>query len=189
MAELVYRSYMAEFEANEHKRIIEGRAVPYGVSELVADADSPGAPYNEMWVHRAFEQQVNTPRTIGRVKFTYNHEDGLDSWIGKTLDLTERADGLYGRWRVDETKAGDTVLYKVLDEQLTGLSIGAIPLENVTLGSMVKRVRARLDHVSLVSEPAFEDAKVLAVRSKPPVHRQSAAERLAKLREQRERYS
>ena len=178
----VERVYRAEFSVKTSRRIIEGRAVPYGIAERVSD-DGGVTIYREEWAFGAFSG-ATVPATAGRVKLNYTHDDtNLRNWIGRTKYFEEREDGLYGEWKVDETELGDLILYKVDDEQLRGLSVAARPLETRDRGGVHVRTRALLDHVALVEQGAFADALVLAVRNAPPVPTgPSPADRLAALR-------
>lgn len=182
----VERVYRAEFNVKSSRRIIEGRAVPYGVAERVSD-DGGQTSYLEEWTLGAFDS-LTVPATAGRVKLNYTHDDtNLRNWVGRTKFYEERDDGLYGEWKVDETELGDVILYKVDDGQLRGLSIAARPLTTVKRGDVHVRTRALLDHVALVQEGAFADALVLAVRERPPVPTgPSWRERLAALQAQKD---
>jgi phage head maturation protease len=56
----------------------------------------------------------------------------------------------------------------VLEETYGGLSVGFVPLQVRTGDDGAREVvKARLFHVSLVDEPAYDDARVLAVRNAP----------------------
>lgn len=164
MTDLVQRSFTAEFDVRRTRRLIEGLAVPLDHPQLVSDDGR--TTYTESWDRAAFNDQLRHGNNIGRVRFTYDHLDGLTNWLGKAVDLVAEPDGLHGVWRVDDTETGDVALYKAGSGQLTGLSVGARPDESVTRGDVVARVRAWLYHVSLVEDPAFDLAQVAAVRKK-----------------------
>jgi hypothetical protein len=92
--------------------------------------------------------------------------------------LQERSDGLYGEWRVMDTRAGDDALAMVREGEITGLSIGFKPNSGggtrKTADGVLERVSGHLDHVALTSEPVYPDAGVLAVRSVSVRHRYEA---------------
>lgn len=183
----VARVWRAEFGVSSD-RVIEGRAVPYGTAERVSD-DGVTA-YLEEWQRGVFSSACS-PAQLGRMQrymsdaefvayrdtverraarvsklnWTHDQNDPLN-WIGKPVRLEERDDGLYGVWKVDETERGDFVLYKVGDGQVTGLSIGARVLETTTRGAVKVRTLAVLDHVAVVEEPAFDEARILASRAR-----------------------
>lgn len=177
----VERVYRAEFNVRSSRRIIEGRAVPYGVAELVSDDGM--TQYREEWALGAFAA-YGQPANAGRVKLNYTHDDTLlRNWIGRTKHFEEKRDGLYGEWKVDETELGDLILFKVDDAQLRGLSIASRPLESIERDGVTLRVRALLDHVALVEQPAFTDAQVLALRERRQAPTgPSPAERLAAMK-------
>lgn len=180
---IVQRVFRAEFDVHRSQRIIEGRAVPYGVAERVSDDGVTS--YLEEWQMGAFARAL-LPANMGRVRFQYTHEneDDLGRWIGRTTRLRELKDGLYGEWKVDESAWGDAVLFKVADGQLPGLSISATPIANTARGEIVLRTKAHLRHVAAVPQGAFSDALVTAVRAAQPMHPRADAwrERLAQLK-------
>lgn len=167
MTDLVQRfQALADVETTT-SGIIEGRAIPYGTIERVADPN-PYTEYDEVWEHGAFALQIKHPANIGRVKFTYNHEPGWANWIGRTLYLREKPDGLYGAWQLElDASERDRMIARIKDQRLPGLSIGARVDESVTEASgLVRRVRSTLYHVSLVEEPAYSDALITSARHK-----------------------
>lgn len=184
MTELVTRFHALAEVAPSPTGVIEGRAVPYGLVERVADPE-PYREYDEVWEPGAFSLQIRHKANVGRVKLTYNHEPGWANWIGRTLELRETSDGLYGVWQL-ELAGGDLerMVQRIADGRLPGLSIGALAEESATQGGVVHRVRARLRHVSICEEPAFSSALVAAVRSKQTRNR--ASETLAALRAKRD---
>ena len=179
----VERLFRTEFDVKLSRRIIEGRAVPYGVAEVVSDDGVEW--YREEWALGAFTRHATEPALTGRVKLNYTHDDTrLMNWLGRTLHLEERPDGLYGEWKVDATDVGDLALFKVGDGQLRGLSVAARFVESRKIGDVTVRTRAMLDHVALCEQGAFSTAEVLAVRQRPPAAPQPNqwADALAKLR-------
>ena len=78
--------------------------------------------------------------------------------------------GLQTELRVSQTRAGDDVLELVRDGAATGLSVGFVAVEdrwNQTR-TRVERIKARLVEMSITAFPAYEDARVLAVREAGP---------------------
>jgi uncharacterized protein len=65
-------------------------------------------------------------------------------------------------WRISKTALGDEVLELVRDGAVSGLSIGFVPVtDRWTLDrSRVERVRALLDHVAVVRQPAYPEARI-----------------------------
>lgn len=189
MTTMIQRTYRADLDVRTgDQRVIVGRAVPYGVAEYVSD-DGVSA-YREEWQRGVFAA-IAKPANLGRMRkfmndaqraaweseverrarelpptlnYTHDESDPLN-WIGETLGLEERADGLYGEWRVDEGERGDWALQKVRTGQLVGLSIGAVVLDTQHRGEVRVRTKARLLHVALVREAAFNQAMVLSTRA------------------------
>lgn len=177
----IERVYRAEFNVRSSRRIIEGRAVPYGVPEWVSDDGI--TRYQEEWAFGSLAR-YEEPAMAGRVKLNYTHDDSLlRNWIGRTKHFEQKPDGMYGEWKVDETELGDLILFKVDDLQLRGLSIAAKPLKTVERDGITVRALAYLAHVALVEEPAFSGAQVLAMRERREVPAgPTPAERIAALR-------
>lgn len=161
----VERAFRSDLETRTSQRIVVGRAIPYGQAEVVSDDGL--TTYEEEWAHGVFRQAL-LPANTGRVKLNYTHNDDTDLryWIGRTLMLDERPDGLYGEWKVDDSPIGDAVLAKVRDGQLPGLSVSAVIVENVMRGGVKVRTKAALRHVALVEQAAFSNALVTAVRER-----------------------
>jgi HK97 family phage prohead protease len=144
-------------------RLMYGRAVPYNVT---ADLGS----YKERFVPGVFSRQL-AAATNGFVKLYDSHETRLTgrAHIGKTEELREQPDGLYGAWRIFDTPAGNTALTMYREGEITGLSIGFKPNPGAgsrkTADGVIERLSGHLDHVALTSEPVYAGASVLAVRS------------------------
>lgn len=157
------RRYSADHIEPGKGRTIIGRAVPYGIVTEVADGDGPR--YREGIRRGAFARNTRAPQ---HVRLTYTHDDDLLAWIGRTSELTEGSDGLYGKWFVDETDRGEQALYKVRSGQLSGLSVQARVIRSSHGDDgTVWREHAHLEAVALVAVPAYADAVVTAMRSAP----------------------
>jgi HK97 family phage prohead protease len=143
-------------------RTLVGRAVPYNrVASL-------GAQRRERFIYGAFTRQVRSGQAH-RAKMYESHRARLagDFPIGKTLDLEERSDGLWGVWRLLDSQRADAALEVVRDNLVTGLSVGFSSPEGGTIRTRdgVEEVRlAHLDHVCLTDVPVYEEAAVLAIR-------------------------
>lgn len=161
----VQRAFRSDLETKPSQRIVVGRAIPYAKPEEVSDDGL--TTYLEEWAHGVFRTALQ-PANAGRVKLNYTHNDDTDLryWVGRTMLLEERPDGLYGEWKVDDSPVGDAVLAKVRDGQLPGLSVSAVVLANRMRGEVKVRTQAQLRHVALVEQAAFSDALVTAVRER-----------------------
>lgn len=143
-------------------RTIEARIVPYNVTTIVADPPD-FRPYPEMFMPGAFERQLRAPDRV-RVWLNFEHEQGLRGIVGHGAQLEDRDDALYGHFRVHPNADGDKALQLVEEKLLTGLSIEFDALRSQRIDGVMRRLRARIDKVSLCRFPAYESAQVLAVR-------------------------
>lgn len=151
MSDLLYRAFEPELalRASGDGRTVEGRAVPYNVEQRI------NARLTEVFVPGAFAHQM---RAAHRVPFTYLHLPHGGAIIGKTVQLREAGDGLYGEWRVSRTQRGDETLELIKDGLLTQLSIGfrEYPGTNKMRASgTVEYTRADLLEVAVVPEGAY----------------------------------
>lgn len=161
--EPLLREFAAELEVGDG-RTIEARIVPYGVPAEVSDL--PGRFYREEWAPGCFDEQLKAANRV-KVLLNFEHQPGIDGIIGHGTALRDEPDGLHGTFRVKNGQQGDTVLDLVAAGVLDGVSLEAYPRKggSVRTGAgIVRRTRAHLDKVALCRQPAFKDARVLAVR-------------------------
>jgi HK97 family phage prohead protease len=133
---------------NDEERIIEGIAVPYGVETNV------GA-YVERFAQGSISDDVS------EVKLKFGHE-GLP--IGKVIEGRNAEDGFYIRAKISETSQGNDVYTLIRDGVLNKFSVGFVPVESERDGNVVVRNLVSLREVSVVEQPAYSDAEILAVR-------------------------
>lgn len=162
--ETLRRTFEVDLEAVDG-RDVYGRVVPYGVTAEVADDTPAGVRvYREQFELGAFSRAGKAPN---RVRFTHEHGETLPDQIGHATELLERADGLYGTFRVTDGPFGDHALQLVRDGDLTGLSVLARTLgESKRRGGVVIRTACHLIAVGLTGRPTYAGAEVLAVRSR-----------------------
>jgi HK97 family phage prohead protease len=145
-------------------RTIEGIAVPYNypqqIDETLTESFAPGA----------FDHMLNVAH---RIPFTRDHMSQGGTLIGRALELRNDAAGLWGRWRVSATVAGEETLALIKDGVLSELSVGFRERQNRRLpDGTIERVKADLREVSVVMAGAYgEMAMVSAVRAEQPVKR------------------
>jgi HK97 family phage prohead protease len=147
-------------------RTLDTRIVPYNQSAQVADPPH-FEPYTEMFLPGSFQRQLTTPGR-DKVLLNFEHEQGIRGVIGRSLRFHDTDDGLHGSFGVDENSDGDKALSMIRDGFLTGLSLEFRALSSRRVDGVTQRVRAHLDKVSLCRYPAYDDARVLAVREEPP---------------------
>lgn len=84
--------------------------------------------------------------------------------LGVSTLLREDSIHLYGEFRISKTRDGDEALELVRDGALHSLSVGFIPIRDKKKSNIIERMEVKLDHVGLVPNPAYDGAKVLALR-------------------------
>ena len=150
-----------EIRAAGDGRTISGVAVPF-------DRPTDVGGYRESFTRGAFARTI-AEKGAGRVKALAQHATGVLP-IGRASLLREDPAGLYAELRISRTQLGDEVLALVEDGALDGLSIGFVPLRAVHNPStgVLERTEVRLDEVSIVAFPAYDGARVAAIRSVTP---------------------
>jgi HK97 family phage prohead protease len=146
---------------NWAKRIIEVIAVPYDEEAFV---EYRGEMWAESFAPGSFDGLEKRPN---RVKGNRDHDKTRT--VGRAVAFyPSRAEGLVGEVRVSQTPLGDETL-ALADDEVLGASLGfAVRGRDQVLErrSMKRRiVRAFVDHVAFVPDPAYTGATVLAVRS------------------------
>ena len=141
---------------------LDGLCVPYDVPTTKA------GPRPEVFRRGAF---ATAAAGVGKVRLTDNNHAGATRRpVGVALALREDTDqagrfGLRGRFRFYNTPEGRAAFENVREETYGGLSIGFVAVREEVRDGVRNVLEARLHHVSLVDEPAYDDAQVLAVRS------------------------
>jgi hypothetical protein len=150
-----------DLSVRSDQRTIVGIAVPWNRPTTVSD-DGRTA-YTESFDRGAFARTI--AERGDRVKLLAVH-DRRSLPVGRAALLREDAAGLYAELRVSNTRAGDEVLELVRDGSLDGLSIGFRGITHETPAPRtVVRTEVRLDEISVVPFPAYEDARIHAVRA------------------------
>lgn len=171
--ELVVRTFRAEIASDGDGRTIEGLVIPYDVPQTVSDPPA-FEPYQETVARGAFRSVTNAPN---RVLLDFEHygallNDALGSMgsiagtLGHAVELAERPDGLYGRFRILRGSDGDKALELAHEGVLGAFSAAMKPLRSTRLrNGVVQRLKVHLDRVSLVRVGAYPEARVMAIRS------------------------
>ena len=147
-----------EIRSDGDGRTIHGIVVPYGVTARVRDG---GAPYKESFQRGAFAKTLSERRSP--VKLLSQHDP--HNPIGRAVDLQERSDGLYGAFRVSNTRAANDQLELARDGVLDSFSVGFSPVKDIKRDGVTVRTEVALREVSLVTFPAYEGAMVAGIRS------------------------
>jgi HK97 family phage major capsid protein len=83
--------------------------------------------------------------------------------IGKMLSHTQTKDGIEAVFKVANTMAGEDALVEASEGLRDGFSVGAQVDEWSNENGVMKILKARLDEVSLVTDPAIDSARVSEV--------------------------
>lgn len=140
---------------------IEGICVPYGrVTHRVG-------PVPEQFERGAFAELLAAQPRV-KVKLTdYNHSRTRIP-VGYSEAFEDRTAGLWCRFRINATPEGDSAVKNSLAGVYQGLSVGFIARQHEIRDGVRHVTSARLDHVSLVEDPAYLEAEILAVRGAQP---------------------
>ena len=137
-------------QADEGRRLISGKILPFG--------DEIGNTNVGKVKFRAGSVQWDDPKNV---KFLLEH-DGKKP-LGRAQAITAEDDALYATFKVSATSRGNDALIEASEELRSGLSVGVEVLDSKQVGKVLEIISARLEEVSLVSNPAFKSAEVLEV--------------------------
>jgi HK97 family phage prohead protease len=166
---LLHRTFAAELTPGDG-RTIDVRIVPYG--ERITHNDGlgglpKGVAYQEEWEPGAFDDQIRGAQA-GRAKHVFvnfEHRQGFTDIVGNGISLREEADGFHGSFELHDDPPGNKALLLVQRGILHGVSLEAVAKKSRrTADGVVKRVKAHLYGIALCREPAYANAKVLALR-------------------------
>lgn len=134
--------------------VIEGRAVPYGISTKIGGVSESFGP-------GAFDAES----VIGK-PLAYRHDEP----VGVITDAQNREDGLYVSANILDTTQGRDAAVLARHKSVQGLSVGFEPTDSVwnRARTAVKHTAARLFELSLTPYPAYPDAGISAVREDDP---------------------
>lgn len=149
-----------EVRASAEGRTIAGIVVPFDREARVSDG---GPAYTERFAAEAFDRVLGMGGP--KVPLLSQHRT-RENPLGVSLPDTFRKDsaGLYGEFKVSKTRDGDEVLELVRDGALGAFSVGFKPIRERKEGKTVVRTEVALREVSVVTFPAYEDARIQSVR-------------------------
>lgn len=142
----------AKIDRNKSERTITGICAVYG-----ATGNSSAGPT------RFSAGAIALPQDLSRVKLLLDH-DATDP-LGYMESAHVEGDNLIATFRVAEGERGDMALAQAKDKRRDALSVGCGINDWHKEGNTLVVTGATLSEVSLVSIPAFADARVLEVRS------------------------
>jgi HK97 family phage prohead protease len=140
-------------------RIIELIVMPYEEETVV---EHQGRMVREVFSRGAFS---GIERRANRIRVNRDHD--VTRTVGRAVRLHNRDDGLVAELRIAQTPLGDETL-TLAHEEILDASAGFLPMadgEQWEGRSLRRLVKAWLGHIAMTPDPAYEGAKVLAVRS------------------------
>lgn len=153
------------------RRMIELIVTPYEEETVV---EYKGRMVRELFERGAFD---GIERRANRIRVNRDHD--VQRTIGRAVAFhPAREEGLVAEIRIAQTALGDETL-TLADEELLDASAGFLPMPNGECweGRSLRRiVKAWLGHIALTPDPAYESARVLAVRQKASEGRRDAPE-------------
>jgi HK97 family phage prohead protease len=159
MSENLTRAFATDLEVTSGRTVV-GIVVPFG--QVAEVSDDGRRSYRETFVRGAFARTI--AERGQRVRLFTNH-DTTRLPLGRAMLLREDAAGLYGEFRVSETQAGDEALALLRDGALDSFSVGFRKIAQRMVRDVVERTEVGIREASLVSFPAYSEARVLAVRN------------------------
>lgn len=159
---------------DDGRHTLEALCVPY---ETPTYAVSVPGHRGEVFARDAFSGLLSAPQTWPKVRLTDSHTDtSARRPVAKAVDFRDSPEGLIGRFQFFNTPEGRGAWENVTEGTYGGLSVGFIALTEGTRSGGLREVRsARLHHVSLVDEPAYREARILATRAEDEAMAELAA--------------
>lgn len=167
MTERLSRNFAAELEVRSTAdgRTVTGIAAPFDAPTRIT---GEGFPFDEVIRKGAFARTI--AERGDRVKFLAAH-NAETLPLGRASLLREDRAGLYAEFRVSKTERGDEVLELIRDGALDSLSIGFQVVsdrwDNSKVPDLRELLEVKLFEVSAVTFPAYDGARITAVRYEP----------------------
>jgi HK97 family phage prohead protease len=142
------------------ERTIELVVMPYEEETLV---EHKGRMIREVIARGAFD---GIQRRANRIKVNRDHQES--KVVGRAVAIhPSREEGLVAELKISNTPLGDETL-TLADDGVLDASAGYLPMpggEKWLTRSSVRILKGWLGHIAMVAEPAYEGARVLAVRN------------------------
>lgn len=153
------RAFTADHvRADREGRTVAGMIVPF---DSVARVSDGGPAYDESFQRGAFAKTIAESGRRVPLLYQHNHRDP----IGRATALEEREDGLYGEFVVSKVQRGDEALEMVHDGVIDSFSVGFTGIKAEQRKGVTVRTEVRLREASLVTFPAYEKARITAIRA------------------------
>ena len=178
MTDLVTRTI--EFAGLETRADNDGQHLIGLVAPFHSQYDT--GQYIETFTSNTFDKSIQERGE--RIPLLEQH-DNTRHPIGMSVRWEKSSEGLIADFKLAPTARGEEAHTLAQQGIVTGLSVGFIPIRNKTSSvggrTHISRLEGRLDHVGLVTQAAFSEAKVLSVRAYDPDDKELVP-RLAKWR-------
>src|SRR5580765_5113202 len=157
--QLEYRA-ATQIGVDYQQRLVELIVMPYETETVV---EHQGRMVREVVTAGAFD---GIERRANRVRVNRDHD--VTRTVGRALRLhPSREEGLVAELRIAQTQLGDETL-ALADQGILDASAGFLPMPNGETWEGRDRRRLTklwLGHIAMTPDPAYETARVLAVRS------------------------
>jgi len=140
----------SDIQADEGRRLISGKILPF--NSEVGQTNVGKVRFREGSV------QWDDAK---KVKFLLEHD--AKKPLGRAQAITADDSGLFATFKVSATSRGNDALIEASEDLRSGLSVGVEVIDSKQVGNVLEVIAARLEEVSLVSNPAFKSAEVLEV--------------------------
>jgi HK97 family phage prohead protease len=166
-------------QRSDGKRTVTGLIAPYNTPTDIAEVRSGRVvSYQEQFAPGAFHRAESAPY---RVQLQLEHDDRLERLVGYGLSFRDSDAGCVGEFALYATTADRAV--ELMESSHRGFSVTFVPMRpsfgSERDGQLVTREQVHLRAVAAVSDPAYADAGVLALRAQADaaMEAQRAAER------------
>lgn len=143
-------TFSADLTASLTERTITGKIVPIGSEVGFTSAGKVVFERNSI--------QISDPKSI-KLLDSHNRQKAL----GRAQSFNETEDAIYATFKVSNSTRGTDALILAEEGLQSGLSVGVEVLTSRTKGDVLHVTSAKLNEVSLVTEPAFKSAQVTEI--------------------------
>jgi hypothetical protein len=159
------RTIPVDLQIDDDAGTAEGILVPWDVETAIVERRGDGlVHYVEAFRRGSCDRACRAP---GRLPITYGHSDAFGDRLGVATHLEDREDGLWGRFRFDDSKRDAARDAVSSSHRALSIAFASIVPKAFTEreGSLVERRSVILQHVAAVPEGAYSDARLLVVRN------------------------
>lgn len=133
------------------------------------DALYDSGAYLERFAPSAFDKTIK--ERGGQIHLLEQHStDRLP--IGRSVKFKKKKEGLYAEFALARTLRGEEAYQLAADGFVNGLSVGFVPIrtrnDEYNGRALRTRLEVKLDHVGLVRNPAYDEARLVSVREYNP---------------------